>query len=223
LRRISKLHRRAYLSVGRHGGAVVLLVHAATHPGVAGQVQVLDQHGCLPRRHTQADSVDNDLHIIFGGEPAGDVPPQNHLLVLHHRLFVDIFFLLAIYINSYKCTSSTDYYAGLSFLFINKKGRGAAMELSSIWGSAEATLSLKPSMSLIRTWALVLQVISKSPFFEPTILPLDGYHRPSWPVRCPQKRQIYPSAISFENKLLFTANASYLQENMYGTILLICK
>lgn len=83
------------------------------------------------------------------------------------------------------------------------------MELSSIWGSTEATLSLKPSMSLIRTWALVLQVISKSPFFEPTILPLDGYgyHRhqcatlplPLGPVRCPQKRQIYPSAISFEN------------------------
>lgn len=50
------------------------------------------------------------------------------------------------------------------------------MELSSIWGSTEATLSLKPSMSLIRTWALVLQAISKSPFFEPTILPLGPGH-----------------------------------------------
>ena len=61
------------------GATVIVLAHAATHPGVAGQVQVLDQHGGLPCRHTQRDSVYHDLHILLGREP-GDVPPQHLLL-----------------------------------------------------------------------------------------------------------------------------------------------
>jgi hypothetical protein len=68
-----------------HGVAVVVPGHASAHPGVAGQVQVLDHHGGRrsPRRPQRDAGGDDDLHVLRR-RVARHVPPQHHLLVRCH-------------------------------------------------------------------------------------------------------------------------------------------
>nr|GME15133.1 hypothetical protein Iba_scaffold15939CG0010 [Ipomoea batatas] len=64
--------------------AALRFVHANSHVGIAGEIEILQEHGVGTRRNLQFHGGCSDFHVRLLRK-AGHVAFQNHLLVAHFR------------------------------------------------------------------------------------------------------------------------------------------